>query len=289
MSDHPPFIFRPLESRDDYTACVSLQREIWGDDFLDVVPATLLMVSQRVGGVAAGAFEGQRKIVGFVFGISGVRSGRLAHWSDMLAVSPAARRRGVGRQLKVFQRTLLLEQGIEVAHWSFDPLRADNANFNLNVLGARPGDYVVDMYGDTGSSLHRGLDTDRLVAEWRLNSTDVEARLEGARPPLPHEAHDAPIADPPPPTRTTAGRQNTPFPTDRWVRITIPANIDRLKSTAPDDARRCQLSVRRAFEWYFEKGYSVVGFQAAGDPDAPWYAVTNRPVRSEQPTPCLSK
>ena len=67
---------RSFDSRADYDACVRLQRETWGEDFVDVVPATILMVSQRVGGVSAGAFDADGRLIGFVFGISGIRDGR---------------------------------------------------------------------------------------------------------------------------------------------------------------------------------------------------------------------
>ena len=84
---------RPFASRAECDACVRLQRETWGEDFVDVVPATILMVSQRVGGVSAGAFDADGRLLGFVFGISGIRAGELVHWSDMLAVRPEARGR----------------------------------------------------------------------------------------------------------------------------------------------------------------------------------------------------
>ena len=96
------------------------------------------MVSQRVGGVAGGAFDTNDRVVGSVFGISGVADGVLAHWSHMLAVRTEARRTGLGRRLKLYQRTQLLERGIRVASWSYDPLMAANAKFNLNALGACP-------------------------------------------------------------------------------------------------------------------------------------------------------
>ena len=276
MSDQPPLIVRSLETRADWAACVDLQRKIWGRDFLDIVPAALLTVSQRVGGVAAGAFDRAGQLIGFVFGITGVRDGELVHWSHMLAVHPNARRQGVGRRLKAYQRKLLLERSVEVACWSFDPLRAGNASFNLNVLGARPTEHVVDMYGDTKSVLHGGLETDRLVAEWTLKSGDVEARLAGARPELPHEAHRAPISNPLPLGGVAPDRPHVPFPDDQWVRVAVPADIDQMKATTPDVAQRCQLAVRLAFEWYFERRYTVIGFQADRDPDAPWYALTTQ-------------
>jgi predicted GNAT superfamily acetyltransferase len=96
---------RPLETRQECLTYVSLQREISGKDFVDIVPATILMVSQRVGDVAGGAFDTKDRLVGFVFGISGVADGVLAHWSHMLAVRPEARRIGLGRRLKLYQRT----------------------------------------------------------------------------------------------------------------------------------------------------------------------------------------
>ena len=260
---------RPLASRADYDACVRLQRDIWGTGFADVVSPTLLMVSQRVGGVAAGAFDGGGRLLGFVFGISGVRSGQPAHWSDMLAVRPEARRRGLGRRLKLYQRQRLLTDGIEVALWSFDPLVAANANININVLGALPVEYVPNMYGDTGSTLHRGLATDRLVVEWRLRDARVERLLAGRADPLPTGARDAPLISP---GHALAGDA---LPADPWVGICAPADIDTLKATDPDWARRWQETHRSVFGWYLSRGYRVAGFRHAPPAADPHYLLAN--------------
>ena len=67
---------RPLTSVADGHACVELQRLIWGFDQGDIVPATLLHIVEYVGGLAAGAFDQDGTLLGFVFGISGVRDGR---------------------------------------------------------------------------------------------------------------------------------------------------------------------------------------------------------------------
>ena len=185
MTDPSTLTLRRLDTREDYEACVRLQRDIWGPDFLDVVPATILMVSQKVGGVNAGAFDTNGRLLGFVFGISGVRNGELAHWSDMLAVRRDTRGAGVGKRLKLLQRDLLLNDGITVAYWTYDPLVARNANLNLNSLGALPVEYVANMYGETQSGLHAGLDTDRFVVVWRLDDPRVEQTLNdgGTKPP----------------------------------------------------------------------------------------------------------
>ncbi len=267
--------FRPLASRADYAACVRLQHEIWGRKFTDVVPATLLMVSQRVGGVAAGAFGADGRLLGFVFGISGVRGGAPAHWSDMLAVHPDARRQGLGIRLKHFQRQRLLANGIEIASWSFDPLVAANANLNVNGLGALPVEYVVDMYGDTGSSLHRGLATDRFIVEWNLTGARVERLLAGRGDPLPAAADAAPAV----------GLENraraAELPVDPWVRIAVPARIDLLKATDPARARAWQQLHRRALPRYLARGYRVAGFRHLPPPEESWYLLTNEPADTQ--------
>ena len=265
---------RPLVSHADYDACVRLQREIWGWDFADVVSPTILMVSQRVGGVAAGAFDDRGRLLGFVFGISGVRDGVPAHWSDMLAVHPDARRRGLGRRLKLYQRQRLMDSGIEVAYWSFDPLVAPNAHLNINVLGAVPVEYVPDMYGDTGSTLHRGLATDRFVVEWRLTAARVERLLAGRADPPPAAAYRGPVLGP--------GRadHDEPLPADPWVRIAAPADISDLKANEPNQARHWQQMHRNTIGQYLSRGYRVAGFQYSSPPGDSYYLLTNIPDRA---------
>src|SRR5690606_23276161 len=116
----------------------------------------------------------------FVFGLTGLRAGRPSHWSDMLAVRPEMRGRGLAIELKRFQRDEVLALGVEEMLWTFDPLRAGNAHLNLNKLGAVARAYRPDMYGATGSPLHDGIGTDRFVAFWPLRHERVVARLAGS-------------------------------------------------------------------------------------------------------------
>ena len=264
----------------EYEACVALQRDIWGRDFQDLVPATILMVSQQVGGVASGAFDATGQLLGFVFGISGVRDGATAHWSDMLAVRPAARGLGLGRRLKVHQRALLLAVGIERVYWTFDPLVARNARLNLMTLGASPVEYVSNMYGDTGSRLHRGLDTDRFIVEWRLRDPAVERRLAGEPARLPAAAHEAPIVTIAP-TGATPVPNDAPLPDAPWVRVELPTDVAQLKADAPELARHWQLGLRRAFTTYLNARHArVAGVLADTDTGRWFYSVDTTGERS---------
>src|SRR5436309_3240265 len=93
---------RNLDRWRDFEACVELQRDTWGRDFSACVPAAVLMVAQRVGGVTAGAFDAEGRLQGFIFGLTGYSGGRPMHWSHMLAVRERARDAGLGIRLKLY-------------------------------------------------------------------------------------------------------------------------------------------------------------------------------------------
>ena len=191
------FTIRPFASVEDFKECVRLQEEIWGEGFSERVAAAVLKVSQRLGGIASGAYDREGGLAGFVFGMTGVQAGQIVHWSDMLAVRPELQDTGLGTVLKAYQRDELLSRGITRMLWTFDPLEAKNAHLNLNKLGAVAAEYVQDMYGGTDSPLHRGIGTDRFVPTWAMDSPRVIERLVEGRPgPVPGGDEGAPQAFP---------------------------------------------------------------------------------------------
>jgi predicted GNAT superfamily acetyltransferase len=253
-------VIRRVETQAEYEECVRIQDETWGADFNERVPSTIFRVSQYLGGVTAAAFAPPPGgMLGFVFGMTGVQEGRLVHWSDLLAVRPEARDRGIGRRLKLFQRSLVLPLGVSRMLWTFDPLVARNAHLNLNALGATAAEYVPDMYGvDTGSALHSAVGTDRFIVSWDLTTA----------PRVP--AHDHGLADPPP-VRLVVNREDqvgqppTVHPIDQFpeVYIAIPGDIQQVIATAPDLARAWRDTTREAFLGYLQRGYRVSGFHRA--------------------------
>jgi predicted GNAT superfamily acetyltransferase len=253
MSD---IVVRPLANAEERRECIRLQEATWGDGFADRVPSSILMIAQETGGVASGAFLGDR-MVGFVFGISGIRDDRRVHWSDMLAVHPEHRDQGIGYRLKLHQRQLLLERGIETVFWTFDPLVARNAYLNLRRLGAITRTYERDLYGRSGSPLHAGIGTDRLLAEWWIASERVEQSLAGLRPDPP--ADPRPLVNPPESlAHWPRPGDDIAAPTDSAVEIVVPAHIHALMTEAPALALAWRQNVRLAFETAFDAGYEAV-------------------------------
>jgi predicted GNAT superfamily acetyltransferase len=255
------FTFRPFESIEDFRECVALQEATWGIGFSERVSLAILKVSQMLGGVAAGAYAADGELAGFVFGLTGLRKGELAHWSDMLAVRPDVRDAGLGRRLKAYQRQEVLRSGVETMYWTFDPLQSRNAHLNITRLGAVVREYVENMYGESDSPLHMGIGTDRFIALWLLNSPRVEARIATAA----HELTGLPDA-PSAVSADCSGPHPRPLPADVLprndrVRISIPADVSSLMQYDLGLAVEWRETTRAAFAHYLTQGYEVRDFE----------------------------
>jgi len=255
-------ILRRFNSHEDYRACLALQKQTWGDSFTECVPPSLLMVSQKIGGVAAGAFDEDGTLLGFVFGLTGVKDGRLVHWSDMLAVRPEYRDHGIGLRLKRYQEQLVRELGVETILWTYDPLVARNAHLNLNRLGARVTEYVPDMYAsDAPGMLYRGLSMDRFIVAWDILQTEEPEGAQRTRAAQSLFAA-APIVN-----------DAAMLPLVAAVRIEIPHDIQAVKAQDEERAQAWRASTRRAFMFYLERQYRVAGFYREAESGRGYYGL----------------
>jgi predicted GNAT superfamily acetyltransferase len=167
-------VLRPLSTVEDLQGVGGVIDAVWGPD---AMPPALLRAFQHAGGVLVGAFAG-REQVGFVLGFLGWEDGLHLH-SHMLAVLPDRRLRGVGRALKLAQRASCLDRGIAQVRWTYDPLLAGNARFNLNLLGVVATAFLRDFYGAMPDRLNRGERSDRFEVRWDLASDRARHALEG--------------------------------------------------------------------------------------------------------------
>ena len=241
-------VIRNCSGQDELEACVQLQVETWGYDPTDVIPRKAFLVWQKVGGQVIGAFDteiagagaegGPESLVGFLSALPGLKVGNRGPQaylhSHMMAVKEGYRNRGLGVQLKLEQRREALSRGIRLIEWTFDPLEIKNAFLNIHKLGAIARRYLVDFYGVSSSRLQGGLPTDRLLAEWELDSPRVEALL--ARRPAAVRIIEE--------------------------RILVPASIERWKASEATRERAfdVQLENRQKFQQAFSRGLVVVGF-----------------------------
>src|SRR5438132_6909562 len=172
---------REVSSIEEYDGCIRLQREVFGLPDLEISPRRHLIVSHRAGGWTLGAFAGGR-LIGFVHHLAAVKGDDIFGYSHMMAVAAEYQNKGVGAQLKWAQRARALREGRDFIKWTFEPMRARNAHFNLNRLGVVVRSYAVNFYGTDYSTNPAekaagasGMDSDRLFANWELRSPRVEA------------------------------------------------------------------------------------------------------------------
>ena len=173
-----------VKTIEEYNACVLLQRDVFRLPDLEISPRRHLIVSEQAGGWTLGAFV-DGTLVGFVHHLAAVRENEIFGYSHMMAVAAEYQNKGVGAQLKWAQRARALSEGRDFIKWTFEPVRARNAHFNLNRLGVVVRSYAVNFYGtDYGKNPEGhgdalpGMDSDRLFASWELNSPRVQALSE---------------------------------------------------------------------------------------------------------------
>ena len=238
---------REVSSIEEYDACIELQRAVFGLPDLEISPRRHLIVSRQAGGWTLGAFN-EGKLIGFVHHLAAVRGAEIFGYSHMMAVAADYQNRGVGAQLKWAQRARALSEGQDFIKWTFEPLRARNAHFNLNRLGVVIREYAVNFYGTdyVTNPVERaagatGMDSDRLFANWELRSPRV--------------------------TAFAAGQQFKLGKPDKVIEI--PGDYSALLKSDPDTAKREQSRVRE--EILTALGEGLVGRAFDRHTDRPGY------------------
>lgn len=230
----PDSAIRRCTGMDEFDACVSLQKEVWKFEDAELIPAQMFLLAEKLGGHVIGAFDAD-VLVGYVLALPGIRAGHAYLYSHMLAVRESYRNQGLGRILKLAQREDAIQRGFEFIEWTFDPLEIKNAWLNIMKLGAIARRYYVNHYGYTSSALHRGLPTDRLMAEWWVQSKRVINLLEQGKEPSFQMVQ----------------------------KISVPAEIYSWRASAADLPKAAEIQQRNREEFMhaFSQGRAVLGYE----------------------------
>jgi len=258
---------RPITDVATLRAVEQLQQQVWRMPERDVVPYHQLLAAAGAGGVVLAAFLPDGTMIGFCYGFVGLREGQTLLYSHMTAVADQWRGVGVGFLLKRAQREAALARGLERIIWTFDPLQAPNARFNLRKLGAEARRYYVNYYGEMGDELNRGVESDRLEVDWVLTAPRVARMMEegamgGANDPA---APDASRADAAPLALETSGdpprpQQPAALPEGEFVRVAVPDDFGAVRRRDAALARGWRETSRVVFLEYFRRGYAAVDF-----------------------------
>lgn len=217
---------RTLDDVDGIHEAARVVDEVWGER--GTMPANILRALEHAGNYVVGLFDGDR-MIGASAAFFGPPAERSMH-SHITGILPGHQGRGLGRQLKEHQRAWALERGVGHITWTFDPLVARNAYFNLAVLGARATEYLVDHYGAMADAVNRGDESDRLMVKWAL-----------AEPPAPR-----------------------PTDAETLAVVAVPADIEALRRSDPPAAAEWRRRMRDDLGGHLASGHRIGGFDRRG-------------------------
>src|SRR5262249_37440554 len=145
--------------------------------------------------------------------------------------------------------------------WTYDPLLARNAWFNLMKLGAEATAFLPEFYGDMTDLLNVGDRSDRFEVRWSLRSNRSAAAASGVPPP---EVGGGPAlleaaGDPGAPEPVPAEASPEPGAT-----VTIPLDFLRLRRADPALGGRWRGATASAFRACFDAGLQAVAMSKAG-------------------------
>jgi predicted GNAT superfamily acetyltransferase len=231
-------VIRECTTLEQLAECVELQREVFDLPEVELSPVRHFVVTRNAGGFTLGAYDGER-LAGYVLSVPAFLRGEKAFYSHMTGVRVEYQSLGVGRSLKWAQRARALDEGVKFVKWTFEPVKARNGYFNLEKLGAIVSEYQRNFYGTDYAASPEGrqpigLQSDRLFAEWRLESPKVEALAAGEM----WEEKRRPDAE-----------------------IEVRNDWSELVESDPESALELQLRVRGEFESAIERGLFAGGFR----------------------------
>ncbi|MFT4051357.1 MAG: GNAT family N-acetyltransferase [Microbacterium sp.] len=223
-------VIRELRTVEQVFAASEVLSEVWGGDRTGM-PPNLLRALAHSGNYAVGLYidePGGERLIGASVAFFSAPSARSMH-SHITGVLAGYRSQGLGRLLKQHQRQWAFSRDVGHITWTFDPLVARNAHFNVQVLGARVTEYLVDHYGPMDDGVNRGDVTDRLMVSWAL-----------------------------------AAPASVPREEDVVTSVAVPTDIESLRRSDPGEALEWRYRVREAFEGLLQDGFVVVGFDDRG-------------------------
>ncbi|MFY9556432.1 MAG: hypothetical protein WAV47_17090 [Blastocatellia bacterium] len=225
---------RECSSIEDFQQCVELERAVWKDDDLGIMPVRLYMISKACNAPTIGAFDSSGRLVGFVHTMIALMSGHVVYHSHLAAVVEDLRHKDIGFRMKLAQRQHAVDAGVPLITWTFDPLQSRNAHLNINKLGAVIRRYEVNYYSEGLSTVFdSGVPSDRVFAEWWVSSPHVESVLAGKSVQVEGEVQS----------------------------VVMRENINEVRAHSIDEHRKWRLRVREGFQSKLADNLIVRGFE----------------------------
>lgn len=247
-----------VDSEPESREAVQVLAQIWPrQDGKEPLPSELAWVFAHSGNYVAIA-RAAGETVGAAIGFRGEDEEGAHLHSHIAGVLPQWQGSNVGYLLKQHQRSWAMQRGIDRITWTFDPLVARNAYFNVVKLGAHLTRYYVDFYGPMDDGINGGDETDRCLATWRLSGPVALAAAAGKFTPADlDQRRAAGAAD-----VLTCSELGAPSLTSSTAPVRLlqlPRDIVEMRRDDAQLARDWRLALRQALTDAFRDGLEVVG------------------------------
>lgn len=224
---------------------------VWDSPSRDIMDGNMVTAMAHAGNLVTAAYQGD-DLVGGSAGFCGPPGA--AFHSHIVGLLPSAAGRGLGRAIKLYQRAWCLEREIATMTWTYDPLVARNAYFNIQRLGTAAVEYLPNFYGEMADGINAGQGSDRMLIRWDLASRRAPLEKQHLEA-LVHRAHPA-VVD-------VSGRPSSyraPQPSSHTAVIAVPENVELLRQQDPQAGVRWRTEIRRAFQDLMSQGWQITGF-----------------------------
>lgn len=250
---------RELTTLAECTRVVELFDQIWRPT-IQPISAELLRAFSKAGNYVAGAYDGAT-LVGASAGFFSAPAHATLH-SHIAGVSgPGTAGRHIGYALKLHQRAWALGHGVATVDWTFDPLVARNAYFNIVKLGGLPAEYLPNFYGEMADGINGDDDSDRLLLRWDLTSPRAVAACAGRFEPA---SADGVVGL----GRADGGGPLVGSTEADTVLVAVPRDVEALRLKDSGAAKAWRIAVREVLGGLLAAGGRVTGFARDG-----WYVV----------------
>ncbi|AGL17872.1 GNAT family N-acetyltransferase [Actinoplanes sp. N902-109] len=231
----------------DLAGCAALDLlfgEVWQGTAMPLLGTELLRAFGKAGDYVAGAYDGDQLLGGCVAFFGPPPEAELH--SHVTGVARAALGRGVGYAIKQHQLGWARAHGAAAITWTFDPLVARNAYFNLAKLGAVPVEYLTDFYGPMRDRINGDDPSDRLLVRWDVTAPEpVRADPAGAAVVLDRDRRRG-------------------APAGETVLVAVPEDVESLRTHDPAAAREWRVAVRDVLTGLLAEGARFAGFDRTG-------------------------
>ncbi len=226
----------------------------------DIIPYHVLIAFQEIGGLVLVAYDQNNRPLGFLCGYNSFKNGEVFHYIHFCGVLPEYSDTELSTQLRIAVREYLLDEDILRAIWLIDPLNPFEAYISIHKLGGTGREYMRNFYGLMRDPYNRGLESDRLVINWNLDSKEVEEKISGK---FKDEVDKVCVDDL---EKSVIIVRDGPFKRildyklnlngDRFC-LEIPIDIESMKKKDLSTAIEWREITRRIFEHYIPRGYIV--------------------------------